>query len=144
VSRPIRTFVRHYAEMVVAMFLGMMVLYPPWLWATSDVTSGWLDRSETEALVMATSMAIPMALWMRFRGHGFVPTLEMCLAMYAGFVVLFPFLWWGGLTGDDMVTVGHVLMLVFMLVAMLLRRSEYAGHHHDPARQIQPWSRAAR
>jgi hypothetical protein len=138
----IRAFVRHYLEMVAAMLLGMLVLYPPWVWATRDVTGGWLLRPETDALVMATTMVVPMALWMRVRGHGTATTVEMSLAMYAGFVLLFPVLWLDGLSGDDVVMLGHVLMLVLMLVAMLARRGEYAGHHHapvrEPERQIQP------
>lgn len=44
-----------------------------------------------------------------------------------GFVMLFPLLWSSRLSEGAVVTLGHVLMLVFMLVAMLCRRAEYAA-----------------
>lgn len=129
-----RSFLRHFAEMVIAMVVGMMTLYPLWEVLTGNVEARWLTRSEVESLVMATAMVIPMALWMRFRGHSAVVTAEMCIAMYGGFVVLFPLLWWGGLGGDDLLMLGHVLMLAFMIAAMLFRRQEYAGHHPTGSR----------
>ena len=52
----------------------------------------------------------------------------MTAAMYTGFVVLFPFLWGGALSEMGVMMAGHVLMPVFMLLAMLARREEYAGH----------------
>lgn len=82
---------------------------------------------------MATTMALPMAGWMRFRGHPWALGLEMSAAMYAGFVILFPALWLGALDAADVLIYGHVLMLVFMLVAMLWRREEYTGHRHRPS-----------
>ena len=48
--------------------------------------------------------------------------------MYAGFVVLFPFLWAGALGEMGVMMTGHVLMPLFMLGAMLWRREEYACH----------------
>ena len=113
-------FVRHYLEMVVAMLVGMATLYPLWLLA------GGGDRAtEVELLVMATAMTVPMVGWMWFRGHRARPTVEMAAAMYAGFVVLFPFLWAGALDDMGVMMVGHVLMPLFMLGAMLARRDEY-------------------
>lgn len=131
--RKVRRFALHYVEMVVAMLVGMMVLYPVWMLATTGADpSGALRSTEVESLVMATTMAVPMAAWMRFRGHRWAPALEMSAAMYAGFVLVFPF-HWAGVAGDtDVMMVGHVLMFALMLVAMLLRWEEYAGHrHHD-------------
>lgn len=127
-------FVVHYLEMVVAMILGMVVLYPLWTLATGDVAAdSWIHRTDVDSLVMATTMAVPMAAWMHFRGHSAAPVIEMSLAMYAGFVVLFPLLWLGMLGSATVTTVGHVLMFVFMFAAMLLRRDEYTAHHHRHA-----------
>jgi hypothetical protein len=78
---------------------------------------------------MATTMAVPMAAWMRFRRHAWAPTLEMSAAMYAAFAVAYPFHWAGSLGEHGVMMVGHVLMFAFMLGAMLLRWSEYAGGH---------------
>ena len=49
--------------------------------------------------------------------------------MYLGFAVLFPFLWAGVIGDHGLMMVGHVLMPLLMLGAMLLRREEYARHH---------------
>ena len=80
---------------------------------------------------MATNMAVAMAAWMRFRGHGWAAALEMSAAMYVPFLVPFPPLWLDLLSGHAMMLVGHVLMLPAMVAAMLLRPAEYAGHTHE-------------
>ncbi len=127
----VRRFTLHYGEMVVAMLVGMMVLYPLWSLATSGVGgASALSSVEVDTLVMATTMAVPMAGWMRFRGHGWAPTLEMSAAMYAGFVLTYPFHWAGGLGEHGVMMIGHVLMFVLMLAAMLWRWEEYAGGCH--------------
>ena len=137
-SRQVRRFALHYGEMVLAMLVGMAVLWPAWMLATTTATAGsWLRSAEVETLVMATTMALPMAAWMRFRGHAWAPTVEMSAAMYAGFAVALPLHWAGALGESGLMTVGHVAMFVLMLVAMLWRWEEYAGchHAHDPATQ---------
>ncbi|MGH3728079.1 MAG: hypothetical protein ACRDTU_04920 [Micromonosporaceae bacterium] len=133
---PVGRFALHYVAMVIAMVAGMMLLYPLWTLATGGVDdSNVLRGAEVESLVMATTMSIGMGAWMRFRKHTWQPIIEMCAAMYAGFVVLFPGFWAGALSDGDVMMYGHVLMLVFMLVAMLLRRAEYTTHHHGRAHQ---------
>ncbi|QMW68488.1 hypothetical protein H4N58_14635 [Mumia sp. ZJ1417] len=116
--------------MIAAMLLGMAVLYPLWMLATDGLAeSAWVHRTDVETTVMATAMAAPMVAWMIFRGHSFRPVAEMTLAMYAGFWVLYPFLWAGMIGEMGVMMVGHVLMPVFMLLAMLLRFGEYAHAH---------------
>lgn len=122
-------FVRHYLEMVAAMLLGMVTLYPLWLLGTHGAAEdAWVHRTEPELVAMATAMTVPMVLWMWRRGHRARPTVEMTAAMYAGFVALFPFLWAGWLDEMGVMMAGHVLMPLFMLGAMLVRREEYLGH----------------
>ncbi len=77
---------------------------------------------------------------MRYRGHAWAPTLEMSAAMYAGFVVSYPFYWAGGLSEHGVMMIGHVLMFVLMLGAMLWRWEEYAGCHdgHRTAGRTRP------
>ena len=72
-----RPFARHYAEMVVAMYAGMLVLGLP-----LDLLVG--DTSHTVALLdMAVVMTVPMVAWMRWRhGHGWRPCLEMAASMF--------------------------------------------------------------
>jgi hypothetical protein len=129
------SFALHYLQMIVAMLVGMMLLYPLWALATSGLTAdAWLRRPDVDSLVMATTMVVPMAAWMRLRGHSRRPVVEMSAAMYAGFVVLFPFLWLGVVDTGGLMLLGHVLMLLFMLAAMLARPAEYSGSHAHHAR----------
>jgi hypothetical protein len=65
-----RRFVRHYAEMVAAMFLGMVVLGLPAGWLFSAFGTSWSKLSPGAMLLaMTVTMAVPMAAWMRYRGH---------------------------------------------------------------------------
>lgn len=111
----------HYLEMVVAMVAGMVLLGPLWDLAAPGLT----DRANVAALVMATDMAVGMAAWMRVRGHGWAGIAEMSAAMYLPFVVLLVPFWLGAVSGGTLMTVGHVLMLPLMAVAMLWRRCDY-------------------
>src|SRR5215218_2102047 len=80
-----RHFVRHYAEMVVAMFAGMVVLGMPAGWALSAVGSSWSElNTGAPALMflsMAVTMTVPMVGWMRYRGHGWRANTEMSASM---------------------------------------------------------------
>jgi hypothetical protein len=127
VSRSPKQFVRHYAEMVVAMFAGMAVLGFPAdramdaLGATSD---GFMF------LGMATTMTAGMVAWMMYRGHGWRANLEMAASMFVpAFAVI------GLLSAEIMTDLGalmvveHVAMLLAMAGVMLLRPAEYLHHH---------------
>ncbi|SMD24549.1 hypothetical protein SAMN05661093_08644 [Kibdelosporangium aridum] len=117
-------FARHYVEMIVAMVAGMLLFAPLWTWWSA------MARPDVEALVMATNMTLGMGIWMRIRGHGWRPIAEMGAAMYVPFLLLLGPYWLGMLSADVVMIGGHVLMLPAMLVAMLLRRTEYTVHHH--------------
>ena len=127
VRAPWRHFVRHFAEMVVAMAVGMLVLglaLKPLL-GMSDL----FQRADMSALIMATNMTIGMSVWMRYRGHSRASTAEMGAAMYIPFAVLLIPFWAGLLPGNVIMMGGHVLMLPAMVAAMLHRRSEYLPGH---------------
>jgi hypothetical protein len=131
-------FVRHYLEMVIAMAVGMIALAPLWSWLFAQAGLTQLfSRPDLSCLVMATDMTIVMAVWMRVRGHGWAPIAEMGAAMYLPFLVLFVPLWTGLISAHTLMVAGHLLMLVAMAVAMLLRPDEYthAHHHHHKARR---------
>jgi hypothetical protein len=130
-----KRFVRHYAEMVAAMFLGMAVLGLPVGWALAALGSSWSDLQHhapaAMLLVMAVIMTVPMVGWMAYRGHGRRANAEMAAAMLLptfGVIGLLA----AGLMTDPMalMTLEHVVMLASMLAAMLLRRDEYGGHDH--------------
>ncbi len=134
-SAATKRFIRHYLEMVAAMFLGMLVLGMPAAAAMSAAgTSMAALRADAPALAltgMTVSMTVPMVGWMVFRGHGLAPCMDMTLAMVLPTIGIIALLA-GGIAEDfgTLMMLEHVVMLPAMLVAMLLRRDEYTGHHH--------------
>jgi len=124
---PTAHFIRHYAEMVIAMLLGMLPLH---------VASWNPEQPELLLLGMATAMTIPMVAWMRHRGHGWRPCWEMSAAMYVPTVAALA-LGWTGVLDDAHAQMGvqHIVMFPAMLVPMLLRSDEYTGRPsaHEPA-----------
>ena len=122
-----KKFVLHYLEMVVAMAVGMVALHPVWSLVLDAVGGAELMHDPyTGALIMATDMTVAMSAWMRFRGHRWRPIVEMGAAMYAPFLVLFVPLALELIDEAALMLWGHVLMLVAMAAAMLLRPHEYA------------------
>jgi hypothetical protein len=132
-----RHFARHYGEMVLAMLLGMAVLWMPAKLALGAVGMSSQELHDSAAAMlptMATTMTVQMVAWMRFRGHGWPASLEMAASMYLPTFAALA-LHSGGLVEDlgALMTLEHVAMLLSMLAAMLLRRDEYSGHHHAVA-----------
>jgi hypothetical protein len=128
-GKSLRHLARHYLEMIVAMVIGMVALGP--VEATLFGASGWADlRADpaVRALIMATNMTVAMTAWMCLRRHSCGAIRDMAAAMYGSFLVLFPLLWLGVLSGTMMMTLGHVLMPFAMAAVMLLRPDEYTGH----------------
>jgi hypothetical protein len=129
--RPAVHFARHYVEMVVVMLLGMAVLGLP-IRLVVDLS----NRPGPMLIEMAAIMTIPMVAWMRLRGHAWRPCHEMAASM------ILPALGALALLATDLVTdsgslmaLEHSVMFPAMLVAMLLRRSEYTGAHGHEAVQ---------
>lgn len=122
-SAPRRQFLRHFAEMLAAMLLGMAVL-------------GWpahgIDSAPAALLLMATSMTAPIVAWMRHRGHGWARAGEMAGAMYAPAAAL-------ALLGAGL-DAYHATMVPSMLAVMLLRREDYSR----PLRRRSPERSRAR
>ena len=130
-SQSTKHFVRHYLEMVAAMFLGMAVLSAPAGWVMSAFGTSWGDIStEMMILVMATTMTVPMVGWMVYRGHGTRANAEMSASMYVPAFAAIALLWSGVVTGTGvLMIVEHVAMLLCMAGVMLLRPAEYIHHH---------------
>jgi hypothetical protein len=128
-------FLRHYAEMVVAMFLGMAILALPVRAALAAAGTSLSELGdEAMFLAMALEMTIPMVAWMRYRGHAWRPCNEMAAAMLLPTFAAIALLQTGAASGLLM-GLEHVAMLLGMLVAMLLRPAEYThgahGHHAE-------------
>ena len=135
-------FLLHFLEMAIAMMIGMAIFWPV---KTALVDQGYtvlLDRSSIEYQVwMNVFMVVPMALWMRARGHGWRHAAEMGAAMIAPVaVILFvcslgierTFPWFTtGLAG--------IAMFLGMLGYMLYRRDMYTGgYSFDWIRRRRP------
>ena len=121
---------RHYLEMVVAMFVGMAVLGLP-LYA---VGTGWHELAiESPAigfLGMATSMTVPMVGWMIYRGHGRRANMEMSASMFVPTFAVITLTWADVVTDTGaLMTIEHVAMFVAMAAVMLLRPAEYIHRH---------------
>jgi hypothetical protein len=129
---PTRNFLRHYGEMLLAMFLGMFVLGGAGallLGILGVEVSDWdSEAPELLLLAMAFTMTVPMVAWMRYRSHGWRPASEMAAAMFAPSVAAIALLWAGLVEDTDaLLTIQHVAMLAAMLAVMLFRRDEYSG-----------------
>lgn len=126
-SRPWLGFARHYVEMIVAMFVGMGVL--ALLFSAVGIDPTYDSAPEAAHLLMSFNMSVGMVLIMRYRRHSWPVTLEMCAAMFAPAIPLFPLLWMGAISGDGLMMFEHLAMLPLMLALMLYRRSEYLHQH---------------
>ena len=129
-----RRFARHYAEMVVVMVLGMVVLGVPAGWLLGAFGSSWDaltdDAPAAMLLLMATTMTVPMAAWMRRMGHAWQPTLEMSASMIVPTLGAIGLLAAGAASVGTLLVVEHVVMLASMFAVMALRPEEYSGHAH--------------
>ena len=133
-----KRFIRHYVEMVIAMFLGMAVLSVPAAWALGAMGADWNALTEDAPalmfLGMATTMTLPMVGWMMHRGHGWRASAEMSASMFAPTLATIGLLWAGLLTDlGVLMLIEHAAMLVAMAGVMLLRPDEYAHHHERVA-----------
>jgi hypothetical protein len=133
-----RTFLRHLAEMIAAMVIGMVVLGPLW-----PLPAGPAARPDVAALVSAVDMAVAMAVWMAYRGHTAGAVAEMAAAMSAPFLILL-IPWWAGLIPGPAVMIGgHVLMLPAMVLVMLRRAGDHPVRRTGwAARLIARWPTA--
>jgi flagellar biosynthetic protein FliP len=121
-------FLRHYLEMVAAMFVGMAVFGGAVRAILALAGSDFPDQyPELTSLEMALTMSLGMVVWMRYRGHGWASTLEMAGVMFVPSIVLFPLLWLDVISGGSLLMIEHIAMLPLMYLVMLRRRDEYGG-----------------
>jgi hypothetical protein len=131
IDRPAARFARHYAEMLVAMLVGMMVLGMPADMALSGLGVELADEAPSALLLgMGITMTVPMVAWMRYRGHGWPASNEMAASMMIptlGVIALLA----AGLVEDTgtLLVIEHLVMLPAMFAVMLLRWDEYTHAH---------------
>jgi hypothetical protein len=123
-------FLRHYLEMIAAMFVGMAVVGGAIRGVLALAGLEFPQSIELLLLEMAFDMSVGMVVWMRIRGHGWPATLEMTASMFVPAIALFPLLWLGVVSDHSAMLVEHVVMLPLMALVMLRRRDEYGGANH--------------
>ena len=126
-SHSTKHFVRHYVEMVVAMFAGMAVLSFP---ADRAMDAMGATSDEFMFLGMATTMTAGMVAWMIYRGHGWRANVEMSASMFVPTFAVIGLLWAEVMTDlGALMVIEHIAMLLAMAGVMLLRPAEYTHQH---------------
>jgi hypothetical protein len=130
-SASTKHFIRHYVEMVIAMFLGMAIIGTGWHELTNDAPGLMF-------LGMATTMTVPMVGWMLYRGHRWRANAEMSASMFVPTFAVIGVLWAGLLTDIGvLMIIEHVAMLTAMAGVMLMRPAEYTHRRHDHNTQVE-------
>ena len=117
-------FLTAYLEMTVAMVVGMGLLGVVW-------DAGWPDltrRTDAMALTMAFDMTAGMAAWMWVRRHSARHILEMSAVMVLPFLVLLVPFHLGLVSGDVVLSWGHMAMFVLMAAYLWARPHTAAAH----------------
>ena len=115
-------FLTAYLEMTLSMVVGMQLLGVVW----DSTWPGLTSRPDAMALIMAFDMTVGMAAWMWVRRHAARHIVDMSAVMVLPFLVLLVPYRLGVLSGDGLLTWGHVGM--FALMAAYL-----AWRPHTPA-----------
>jgi hypothetical protein len=125
---PTGWWMRHLLEMVVAMAVGMQVIFGEYeaIAAAGGYRDAMTQLPELSTLVMAGAMVVPMALWMNHRGHLRRRTIEMAGAMGLPALVVLAMSSAGVVSSADLGSVYHAAMYAGMLGVMLFRRHEYS------------------
>ncbi len=125
-----RAFARHFGEMVLAMFVGMVVLggvAELVLAAAGSSLSG--QPGGTQVMLMGFNMTVPMVIWMAYRGHARARNTEMAMSMVVPSLAAAALAWAGALGSAAALGVQHAVMIPAMLGVMLWRYEEYARPH---------------
>ena len=127
---PNRTFLRHLGEMLLAMFLGMLVLGGATQGIFAIAGSSLSDTSASvQAALMGFDMTVPMVAWMHYRGHPLARSVEMAAAMILptlGAIALHAI---DAIGSEAVLAVQHIVMIPAMVAVMLWRREHYSHGH---------------
>lgn len=130
----------HYLEMCVAMCVGGITLNV--LFFTGAAQLGYtnlLERyPEFSILMIGILLAIPMAVWMRIRGHDWRSNLEMSTTSIILAILLIGAYWLGVISQSGMLEWIKALACPVMLIPMMFRLDLYTGSHASHARQTMP------
>ena len=130
ISRSKRAFLRHFGEMLLAMFLGMAVLGGLAEIALAATGRSFSDASgPAQVLLMGFNMTVPMVAWMSYRGHAAARSAEMAASMIVPTFGAAAPAWTGALGAGAALGVQHAVMVPAMLGVMLWRYEHYARAH---------------
>lgn len=136
--QPTGRFAMHLLEMCAVMCLGAVVLSVLFFGAAALL--GYTDvpqqQPELAVLVVAINLSLPMAVWMRFRGMNWRPTLEMSGSTMAVGLLLIAAYWLGIVAKSSLVDVQTSLACPLMLAVMLFRFPLYSGQAPDRAQAV--------
>jgi hypothetical protein len=125
-----RAFARHFGEMILAMFLGMVALgglaelvFAPSGSSLSDQPGG------LQVMLMGFNMTVPMVMWMSYRGHTGARNAEMAASMILPTAAAAALAWAGALESAAALGVQHAVMIPAMLGVMLWRYEHYSHPH---------------
>jgi hypothetical protein len=125
-----RNFLRHFGEMLLAMFVGMLVLGGITQLAFFAAGGSLKDASAAvRVLLMGFDMTVPMVAWMSYRGHGWARSTEMAAAMVVPSLTAAALAAGGALGSGGAMALQHVVMIPAMLGVMLWRYDHYARGH---------------
>jgi hypothetical protein len=131
------TFILHFVEMVLVMCIAGGGLK---LFFSGAAQAGYPDLidlrfPEFSILEIGILLAIPMAAWMRFRGHEWRPTLEMASTSIILAILLVGAASLGFMQKASMLDWLKRLACPVMLIPMLYRLDLYTSHHASHRRQ---------
>jgi uncharacterized membrane protein YhaH (DUF805 family) len=125
-----RAFARHFGEMILAMFLGMVVLGGLAELGFALSGSSLSDQpGGTQVMLMGLNMTVPMVLWMIHRGHAAARNVEMALSMIVPSVAAAALAWAGAIGTGAALGIQHAVMIPAMLGVMLWRYQDYSHPH---------------
>lgn len=137
----ISPFWRHFLEMLVAMWAGMVAGAPAFLaiHGLSSTDQAFRLYPWQSVFSMGLSMIVPMAAWMLLRGHGWRNSAEMASAMLVPGIPFIILCSLEVLEGATAAAVYMVLSVPAMLGLMLYRRNAYSMPMRAPwRRHAQP------
>jgi hypothetical protein len=134
--QPVGRFVMHYVEMCMVMCVGAISLSV--LVFGGAALLGYTDMPqrapELTVLIIAINLSLPMAVWMRFRGMQWRPTLEMSGATMLAGLLLIAGYWLDIIAKSNLIPLQTgILACPLMLAVMLARFPLYSTsheHHH--------------
>ena len=122
-----RRFLRHFGEMLLAMFAGMLVLGGLAELALAAAGSSVTDApGAVQVLLMGFHMTVPMVAWMRYRGHERARSAEMAGSMIVPTLIVAAPAAAGVIGAGTALGIQHVVMIPAMLGVMLWRYEHYA------------------